>query len=172
MPREGDYVTVPKEEDHAAYRVVGIVLTEGCTSPGIDLFVAEGRPFDEVGAHIKPSQSPGTAESGGAASRQNAARMANPRSASANRKSMTKMMVYVADEDDRCLDLREFPFMPREGNYVAMRDERGPAAYRVVAIRPREGTSARIDLFVAGRRPSSDIYGYIRRSWKYEQALD
>ncbi|AMN43677.1 hypothetical protein RHPLAN_52570 [Rhodoplanes sp. Z2-YC6860] len=89
MPREGDYVTLTEEQRHATYRVVAMLLTEGCASPGIDLFVAEGRPSDEIGVHLRRSLSLGTAECGESAPRWNATTVAKRRPGSANRHTMT-----------------------------------------------------------------------------------
>jgi hypothetical protein len=78
---------------------------------------------------------------------------------------MIEMMVVDSDRGNRGLGRREFRAIPRVGEYVAITDDQGPAAYQVVAVLYTENSLAPgIDLVVGGRMPSNDILSYIRKS--------
>lgn len=79
--------------------------------------------------------------------------------------TMSEMMVVDIDNGYRGLGSKKFREMPREGDYVAITDDQGPAAYQVVAVLYAEdGLSPGIDLFVGGRMPSNQVFSHIRNT--------
>ena len=76
---------------------------------------------------------------------------------------MIEMMVFDAGAGNRGLGERKFCAMPRVGDHVAIKDDRGPAAYQVVGVLYTENSeSPGIDLFVAGRMPASELFIHMR----------